>query len=108
MSAPTVSAQELDHLITHNDVPVVVDFFAPWCEPCKRLASSVDRLANEAEGKVLVVKLDIDTAPEMTQRFGIRTVPTMGAFHRGDVLSISPGSRTFPDLQEWVTKHILA
>ena len=69
--------------VLKSDVPVLVDFTATWCGPCKALAPIVEKLANEFEGKIKVGKLDIDESPELTAKFGVRSVPTVIVFRDG-------------------------
>lgn len=70
--------------VISSDVPVLVDFSASWCGPCRFVAPVIDKLAEDYDGKVKVVKLDIDDAPEVTQEFGIRGVPTFVFFRDGE------------------------
>jgi thioredoxin 1 len=72
-----------DSDVLKSDVPVLVDFTATWCGPCKALAPIVDKIADEFEGKVKVGKLDIDESPDIAQRYGIRSVPTVLVFQSG-------------------------
>ncbi len=69
--------------VLKSDVPVLVDFTATWCGPCKALAPIVDKIADDYQGKVRVGKLDIDDAPEMARKYGIRSVPTVLVFKGG-------------------------
>jgi thioredoxin 1 len=69
--------------VVKSDVPVLVDFTATWCGPCKALAPVVEKLAGEFAGKYKVGKLDIDEAPEVTKKFGVRSVPTVMVFKGG-------------------------
>lgn len=69
--------------VLKSDVPVLVDFTATWCGPCKALAPIVDKIADDFQGKVRVGKLDIDESPQIAQRFGIRSVPTVLVFKGG-------------------------
>lgn len=71
--------------VLKSDKPVLVDFTATWCGPCKVLAPIVDSIADEGVGKVKVVAVDIDESPNLAQRFGIRGVPTVLAFEAGSV-----------------------
>ena len=65
------------------DLPVLVDFTATWCGPCKALAPIVDKIADEFEGKIKVGKVDIDAAPEVAAKYGVRSVPTVIVFRGG-------------------------
>lgn len=73
-----------DTEVLKSDVPVLVDFTATWCGPCKVLSPIIDKLATELEGKVKVGKLDIDDAPQVTQKYGVRGVPTVMVFKGGE------------------------
>jgi thioredoxin 1 len=77
--------------VVKSDVPVLVDFTATWCGPCRQIAPLVDQLADEYEGKAKVVKLDIDESPETARRFGIRGVPTILVFKGGEVVQQQVG-----------------
>jgi thioredoxin 1 len=70
--------------VLQSSTPVLVDFTATWCGPCRQLAPIVDEIAEEASGEFKVAKLDIDQAPAVTQRYGIRGVPTVIAFRGGE------------------------
>jgi thioredoxin 1 len=71
--------------VLKSDLPVMIDFTAAWCGPCKLLSPIVEKLADELEGRVKVGKVDIDSSPNITARFGIRGVPTVMVFHRGEL-----------------------
>ena len=72
-----------DAEVVSSPIPVLVDFTATWCGPCKMLAPIVEKIADENVGKYKVAKLDIDDAPKVTQRFGVRSVPTVLVFKGG-------------------------
>ena len=79
-----VSDSTFDQVVLNSKTPVLVDFGAEWCHPCKQLDPIVDELAEEWNGKVKVVKLDIDTNVETTMRFGVMGVPTLMLFIKGN------------------------
>ena len=79
----TVTDQSFDAEVLKSDVPVLLDFTATWCGPCKALAPIVDKLADQYEGKAKVGKLDIDESPEIAQKYGIRSVPSVLVFTGG-------------------------
>ncbi|AUX24653.1 thioredoxin [Sorangium cellulosum] len=70
--------------VLETQTPVLVDFSASWCGPCKRLAPVVDEIADETAGQIKVVKIDVDEAPAITKQLGIRSVPTVVAFQNGE------------------------
>jgi thioredoxin 1 len=78
--------------VLQSDVPVLVDFSATWCGPCKAIAPLVGQLADEFEGKVKVGTIDIDDSPGIAQRFGIRGVPTLYVFKGGEVVGKMVGA----------------
>jgi thioredoxin 1 len=84
-SVSYVTDQSFEAEVLKSDKPVLVDFTASWCGPCKVLAPIVDKIASESEGKYKVVKVDIDEAPTLAARYGIRGVPTVVAFDKGEI-----------------------
>src|SRR5688572_17312237 len=72
-----------DREVLASDRPVLVDFGAPWCGPCRSLAPIVDRIADETAGRVKVAKVDVDESPIVAQRYGIRSLPTVVVFYGG-------------------------
>lgn len=80
-----VSSSDFQSKVLDAEVPVLVDFFATWCGPCKMLAPTVDEIAAEQEGKASVYKLDIDQSPDIAQRYGVMSVPTLIVFENGEV-----------------------
>jgi thioredoxin 2 len=78
-----VTDKDFDRTITGSSVPVVVDFYADWCGPCKAMAPTLDEFAAKLAGEVLVVKLDTEANPATAARFGIRGIPTLIAFEAG-------------------------
>ncbi|HUF30503.1 MAG TPA: thioredoxin TrxC [Gemmatimonadaceae bacterium] len=79
----TIMESDLDRIVSESDVPVIVDFYADWCGPCKAMAPLFDALARERRGEALVTKLDTDRNPGATNRFKVRGIPTMIVFSGG-------------------------
>lgn len=86
-----VNDLNFDAEVVNSDQPVLVDFTATWCGPCRQIAPLVDQLADEYEGKAKVAKLDIDESPETARRFQIRGVPTILVFKGGEVVDQQVG-----------------
>ena len=78
-----VTDQSFEQDVLNSEVPVLVDFWAEWCGPCKMLAPTVEKVANEYEGKAKVVKLNIDDNNQVAQRYGIKGIPTLILFKNG-------------------------
>lgn len=78
-----ITDEDFDALVGKAEVPVLVDFYADWCGPCKIMAPMLDDLARELSGRILVAKLDTDANPRTSRRFGIRGIPTLIAFREG-------------------------
>jgi thioredoxin 2 len=78
-----VTGENLDSVLAGTDAPVLVDFYADWCGPCKMIAPIVDQLAHDRSGQAVFLKLDTDRSPGITERFGIRGIPTLIAFRNG-------------------------
>jgi len=78
-----VTAETFDQVLAGTDAPVLVDFYADWCGPCRMVAPVVEQLAKERAGSALVLKVDTDRSPVLMERFGIRGIPTLIAFRHG-------------------------
>lgn len=83
--------------------PVVVDFWAEWCGPCKMIAPSLEEISNEMAGKVKVVKINIDENPEIAAKFGVRSIPTLAMFKGGEVADIKVGAAPKTALSTWIS-----
>ena len=86
-----VGGEDFDRTVLGSEAPVLVDFYADWCAPCKYVAPLMDELAQAHEGKLLVVKIDTDQAPDLSQKFGIRSIPTVILFKDGEEVGRSVG-----------------
>ena len=89
--------------VLQSAVPVVVDFWAPWCGPCKMIAPALDEIAGEMAGKVKVVKVNVDENQEVAAQFGIRSIPTLMVFKGGKLAATKVGAGSKSDLSKWIT-----
>jgi len=99
-----VTDADFDSQVLQSELPVIVDFWAEWCAPCRAIAPIVKELAGEYEGQVRIVKMNIDENPAAPGRYGIRSIPTLLAFQGGQVVEQVQGARPKSALEEMVQR----
>ncbi len=105
MATVTVSDTSFESDVLNSDKPIVVDFWAEWCGPCKQIAPSLDEIAGEMEGKVAIAKLNIDENPAMAAKYGIRGIPTLMMFKDGELIATKPGAHTKKVYLDWIAQN---
>lgn len=102
MSSVNVSDADFEKEVLNADQPVMVDFWAEWCGPCKALSPIVDEVANEVAGKMKVVKVNIDENPNSPTKYGVRGIPTLMVFKGGELIDTKVGGMSKTDLSNWL------
>ncbi len=106
MTTKPVSDDSFDTDVLGSDGPVLVDFWAEWCGPCKQIASALEEIAVEMDGKLTVAKLNIDDNPETPSKYGVRGIPTLILFKGGAVAATKVGALPKSKLIEWITESL--
>lgn len=101
----SITDAEFDSVI-QSDTPVLVDFWAEWCGPCKAIAPTLDALSTEFDGKVKIVKLNVDENQETAAKFGIRSIPTLKLFKNGEEVDMVVGGLPKQEFVDFLNKHI--
>jgi len=102
----TVTDQSFQSDVLDSKTPVVVDFWAEWCGPCRMIAPSLEELAREYDGKVIVAKMNIDENPQTPTRYGVRGIPTLMIFRNGQVTATKIGALPKTKIKEWIDASI--
>jgi thioredoxin 2 len=98
------STDDFDLLISRGSIPIVVDFWAPWCGPCRMVAPELVKVAARANGRFLIVKVNTDVLADLGERYGIRSIPTLAVFAAGRLAARSAGARPAADIEAFVTQ----
>ncbi len=106
MSIQAVNDSNFESEVINSNEPVLVDFWAEWCGPCKALMPTIEEVASEMEGKVKIVKVNIEDAPEAPSKYGLRGVPTLMLFKGGKVIDTRVGGMPKSQLTEWLNDKI--
>ncbi len=107
MSVPVhVTDSDFETTVLKSALPVIVDFWAPWCGPCRMVAPTLDKIAKEQDGKLLVTKVNTDEDPEWAMKYGVQGIPTMLFIHNGQVVHQQVGALPEPVLKDLVNQFL--
>jgi thioredoxin 1 len=101
-----VTSADFEQEVLKSDVPVLVDFWAEWCGPCKRLAPELEAVAQQLGDKIKIRKVDVEAEPDLSGKFGIQGIPAMFVFKGGKVVSQKTGLMPRAAITEWLQDHI--
>ena len=101
-----VTDKDFAEKVGASESPVLIDFWAPWCGPCKMVAPLLEDIADEFEGRLVVAKVNVDDSPELTARMGIRGIPTLSLFRGGEVVAQQTGAGSLSQLRTFVKGNL--
>lgn len=100
------SAAYFDAEVLKSELPVVVDFWATWCPPCRKMNPIVESLAGKFQGAIRFAKVDVDKNQELAGRFGIESIPTFVVIYKGEVVAANAGARSAAAFEEWIRESL--
>ncbi len=106
MSALQVTDTSFEEEVLKSDKPVLVDFWAEWCGPCRALLPTIENLAVEQEDKIKVIKMNVDENPESPSKYEVRSIPALFIFKNGEVISQKSGALPKAELEKWIEETI--
>ena len=106
MTILNVEDNQFEELVVNNEKPVLCDFWAEWCGPCKQISPILEELAVDLKDKVKIAKINIDQNPEIPSKYGIMSIPTLMLFNKGEVVGTQVGLMQKNDLEIWIKEKI--
>ena len=102
----TITSENFEAEVMQSDVPVLADFWAEWCMPCKMIAPALEEIATEYSGKLKIAKVDVDSEPDLAQKFNVVSIPTLLLFKNGEIANQHVGAGSKPMLESIFKDHI--
>ena len=106
MTTHIITDSNFDEEIKNSPVPVLVDFWAEWCGPCKMVGPILEEISNEMENQIVIAKHNIDENPNQPTKYGVRGIPTMLLFKAGELKATKVGATTKSNIISWIKEHI--
>lgn len=106
MATVPVTDDTFDQEVKQADLPVVVDFWAEWCGPCKQIGPALEELSEEYNGRIKIVKVNVDENPNSPAQLGVRGIPALFLFKNGEVVSNKTGAAPKSSLESWIKEEI--
>tara|TARA_R110000787_G_scaffold14647_1_gene45027 strand:- start:8282 stop:8602 length:321 start_codon:yes stop_codon:yes gene_type:complete len=106
MAAVNVTDDEFDSVIANSELPVVVDFWAEWCGPCKQMSPHLEAVSEEMADKVKVAKINVDENPMVASKYGVRGMPTLMVFKDGKVAATHLGAMSRQAIADWIKQSV--
>ena len=104
--ATNITDAQFEEIVLKSDVPVLVDFWAEWCGPCKQIAPALDELSKEMDGKLKIVKMNVDENNQVPTDFRIQAIPTLMLFNNGEMVARQMGALSKSKIESWVSSTI--
>ena len=102
MSVLTINEKSFESEVVNSELPVLIDFWAEWCSPCKEIAPILDEINNEMDDKIKIVKINIDKNPNIPNKYGVQSIPTLIIFKKGEIVGTKVGSCLKSELISWI------
>ena len=106
MSVVNLNSSNFDDYISSSQIPVVVDFWAAWCGPCKMMGPVLEELSSEYEGKIIVAKVNVDEEPALAMKYGVESIPNLKLFKNGVYADESVGFKPKPLIAKWIDSNL--
>ena len=106
MATVNITDENFDTEVLKSDKPIVVDFWAEWCGPCKQIGPTLEEISNEMANEIIIAKHNIDNEPNTPTKYGVRGIPTMLLFKGGKLKATKVGATTKSDIVSWIKENI--
>jgi len=106
MTVQSIDEKNFETEVINSELPVLIDFWAVWCGPCKEIAPILDEINNEINKKIKIVKINIDESPNISSKYGVQSIPTLIILKKGEIVATKVGSSLKSDILSWIESVI--